>query len=113
MMAVANNGKVIAQLSSLYDLGDVMPLPACQYIAKKARSLAPVDTGYLRDHIHAMKTGKTAIVISDAPYSAFVEFGTRKMAAQPFIRPAVDEGHAEMLTLTVTEVNREIRRRVK
>lgn len=112
-MAVANNGKVIAQLSSLYDLGDIMPLPAAQYIAKKARSLAPVDTGYMRDHIRAMKQGETAIVISAAPYSAFVEFGTRHQAAQPFIRPAIDEGHAEMLTLTATEVNREIRRRIK
>lgn len=29
-------------------------------------------------------------VVAGAPYSAYVEFGTWSMAAQPFMRPAID-----------------------
>lgn len=110
---MADNGKVIQQLKNLKSIGHVAALPAAQFIAKRARDLAPVDTGYMRDHIHAHGTGpKSAQVISEAPYSVYVEYGTSKMAAQPFMRPAVDQGMHEMLSLTVREINAEIRRRL-
>jgi HK97 gp10 family phage protein len=56
-----------------------------------AQQLVPVDTGYLQSTIfyryraerHVLEIGARAF------YAAFVEFGTSRMEAQPYIRPAV------------------------
>lgn len=107
------NAKLIAQLNSLKDVSVVVPLSVAQFVAKRARDLAPVDTGFLRDHIHARKHSQLeAVVAAEADYSGFVEYGTRYMAAQPFMRPAVDEGQREIVELAAKEINAEIRRRV-
>jgi len=61
-------------------------------VAEDARSGAAVDTGYMRDHIRSEVTREddavVAKVVSEADYSGFVELGTSKMAAQPFMLPA-------------------------
>lgn len=60
-------------------------------IERKAKQLAPVDTGNLRRNI-VVEDGPTEFskkVSSKADYSLYVEFGTRKMAAQPFMSPAI------------------------
>jgi len=44
---------------------------------EKAVQYAPVRTGFLRRNIIWRVEGLTGYVISQAPYSAFVEFGTR------------------------------------
>jgi HK97 gp10 family phage protein len=36
-------------------------------------------------------------VVADTPYASFVEFGTSKMAAQPFMGPAAEELEPEFL----------------
>lgn len=59
-------------------------------IEERAKELAAVDTGEMRDSIHIEK-GDTAgeyQVVASALHSVFVEFGTSKMAAQPFMIPA-------------------------
>jgi HK97 gp10 family phage protein len=65
-------------------------------IAQKARNYAPVDTGALRNSIEAVSNiaGKEAEVRVSAPYAAYVEYGTYKMDAQPFLTPAVREEEA-------------------
>lgn len=60
---------------------------AAQEIAETARSLVPVDTGTLHDSIAVNDAG----VGIGAPYAAFVEFGTSRNSAQPYVRPAMDE----------------------
>ena len=35
------------------------------------------------------KSGKSVSVVSLAPYSSFLEFGTSRMAERPFLRPAL------------------------
>lgn len=62
-------------------------------IERNAKRNAPVDTGKLQQSIKAEKQGeKTFTVRSNstglAPYDKFVEFGTYKMRAQPFLYPA-------------------------
>ena len=59
------------------------------YAAGVAEQLVPVDTGYLQSTIHAEQEGDDAVVMVDADYAGFVEFGTYKMAAQPYLYPAV------------------------
>lgn len=58
-------------------------------VAEEARRLAPVRTGELRDGIHAAEAPDGADVVSEAPHSVFVEYGTMHMSPQPFLRPAV------------------------
>lgn len=60
-------------------------------IQRMAQQLAPVDTGFLRSNIYVQDDGEwTRLVISGADYSAYVEFGTRTMQAQPFLVPAAE-----------------------
>ncbi|GBD17574.1 hypothetical protein HRbin27_00056 [bacterium HR27] len=61
-------------------------------ITASAKNRAPVDTGNLRNSITWQRAGElTAIVNVGAEYGIYVEYGTRKMRAQPYLGPAVDE----------------------
>ena len=57
----------------------------------KAQQKAPVDTGNLKRSIGlAMRDGGlTAEVEPTAEYAPYVEFGTRFMNAQPYLKPAL------------------------
>jgi HK97 gp10 family phage protein len=61
-------------------------------IVRQAKQLAPVDTGRLRSSITAelIRSGRKpkAVVGTNVEYAPFVEFGTSKQPAQPFLRPA-------------------------
>jgi HK97 gp10 family phage protein len=65
-------------------------------IAGDARLHAPVRTGRLRDSIgteRAVRAGResqTVRVVARVFYARFVEFGTRHMPPQPFLRPAAN-----------------------
>jgi HK97 gp10 family phage protein len=109
----STNGRCVAQLRSLQNVGDGLPLENAQYVAKKARGYAHVITGQMRDHTVAKKVNdKKAEVVSTMPYAGFEEFGTKFRPAHPFIRPAVIDGQNELPNMNRKEVNREIRRRV-
>lgn len=58
-----------------------------------AKRLCPVDTGNLRSSItHVLGVdgqGLYADIGTNVEYAPFVEFGTRYMAAQPFLVPAL------------------------
>ena len=58
-----------------------------------AKKLCPVDTGRLRASItHAQYDDDTEIIGSNVEYAPYVELGTHKQRAQPYLRPAA-EGH--------------------
>jgi HK97 gp10 family phage protein len=65
--------------------------------AKVAQSLAPVGSGVedipgqLRDSIEARQIDPTTVEVGSygLTYPRYVEFGTSKMPAQPFLRPAL------------------------
>jgi HK97 gp10 family phage protein len=63
--------------------------------AAEARKRCPVDTGRLRQGIQTdVDTGEahsdvTGVLFDDVDYAPFVEFGTRYMRAQPFLRPGM------------------------
>lgn len=61
-------------------------------IEAHAKALAPVDTGFLRAAIAAEPTGNPLRwrVWSFASYSVYQEYGTRSMAAQPYMTPAAE-----------------------
>lgn len=59
-------------------------------IEGQAKALCPVDTGNLRNSITYEIEGNKARIGTNISYSKFVELGTSKMAAQPFLSPAVE-----------------------
>jgi HK97 gp10 family phage protein len=63
---------------------------AADAIATDARRNVPVDTGFLKSTIQKVGSGASWIVTATANYAGYVEFGTRKMAAQPYLRPALE-----------------------
>ncbi len=63
-----------------------------------AAEMCPVDTGALRDSITAESDGNSAVVSANTDYAAFVEFGTSKMAPQPYLVPALIENSQAVLS---------------
>ena len=56
-----------------------------------AQTLAAVDTGYMRSTVGwEMLAAARAEFGATAHYAPYVEYGTYKMGAQPFIHPAAD-----------------------
>lgn len=56
-----------------------------------AMRYAPVRTGFLRSSIYGVVSDWVAVIGAEATYAMFVEMGTRRMMAQPFINPAIQE----------------------
>ena len=57
----------------------------------QAKALAPVDTGNLRNSITHEVEGQEAKVGTNVEYAPFVELGTSKQAAQPYLNPALEQ----------------------
>lgn len=58
-----------------------------------AKKLCPVDTGRLRNSItHQQYDDHTEVIGTNVEYAPYVELGTTKMGARPYLRPAA-EGH--------------------
>lgn len=51
--------------------------------------LCPIDTGELISSIDGFTDGESVEVYADADYAQYVEYGTSKMEAQPYFRPAI------------------------
>jgi len=65
-------------------------------IQNKAKELCPVDTGLLRSSINAqVESWAAAYVGTNTEYAPWVEYGTRRTPAQPFLEPAFEEGHKQ------------------
>lgn len=59
-------------------------------IVKGAQDRAPVRTGALRDSIHKEGSGNDTRVTVGVPYGVYVEYGTSRMGARPFLWPALE-----------------------
>lgn len=56
-----------------------------------AKAVVPVDTGALRASIQARHVSALeAEVVAQQQYAIFVELGTSRMGAQPYMTPAAD-----------------------
>lgn len=78
-------------------------------IAVYAEEGCPVDTGFLRSTVFVQEAGNDVEIGFSAEYASYVEFGTYKMAAQPFLRPAFDLAEDEALSAIVDSVTRNLR----
>ena len=93
--------KLEAKLKRNMDLGAVRPRVRKNgsEMHKKAQKNAPVDSGNLKRNIELDITdnGLTAEVEPTADYAAYVEYGTRFMEAQPYLKPAYDEQKKKLI----------------
>ena len=62
-------------------------------LQSKAQDNAPVDSGTLKRSItlEIEDGGMTAVVAPHTDYAAYQEYGTRYMAAHPYLEPALEE----------------------
>jgi HK97 gp10 family phage protein len=62
-------------------------------VQAQAKQIVPVDTGALQESIvvesDTDSRGPVVYVGSHLPYAIYVELGTSRMAAQPYLRPAL------------------------
>lgn len=80
--------KIIKKLDTM---GNAVIAKAALDIEAGAKSRAPVDTGFLKNSIQAAKVGDLHWRVTvGADYGIYVEHGTSRMAAQPYMRPAID-----------------------
>lgn len=80
-------------------------LDAAEIVAAKARQLAPVDSGALRDSIRAARSKFAdggAVVLAgsqEAFYPHMIEYGTSHAPAKPFLRPALEASASQIKDL--------------
>ena len=95
-------------------------------IVREARKRAPKRTGKLRKNIYSFKIKKknrthaveygVGVRVKGKPkdpknafYWSFIEFGTSKVPARPFLRPALKAGHSS----AVTAMRRKVLQRIE
>lgn len=64
-----------------------------------AQRIVPVDTGELRDSIDGEANGYVANCYAKAEHSTYVEEGTSKMKAQPYMRPAAKQTEPKLVRM--------------
>lgn len=116
----ANNraGKVLAEkIKAAAPVGD--PDTSRTY-GRKDGSVVEVDYGHLRDNIKARRvksrtahTVVTVVTAGKAFWAKFLEFGTRKMPAKPFWRPAQDAAANDIVNAQLAELRKGLERAVK
>lgn len=81
-------------------------------IENEAKARVPVRTGNLRRSINTQVEQRGNVVVAtigpSADYGVFIEFGTSRMGAQPYMRPALDLKRAEANEAIRREVARSI-----
>lgn len=70
---------------------DEMVKKAALKVESEAKKICPVDTSRLRNSITTQRLGKATYGVgTGVEYAPYVEFGTRKMGAKPYLRPAAE-----------------------
>ncbi len=113
---------IIAKLNALPDKLEKKVLRAAvrkgaNIIRDKARSYVPYDSGELKKSIttSSIKAKRGVIAFNIRPrnnkkrgvsvfYGRFIEYGTSKMSAKPYMRPAYDEAENQVLETVINDI---------
>jgi HK97 gp10 family phage protein len=77
-------------LARLPGVEPIISLLGSQAVEEMAKGYVPYVSGFLHDSIRRDVQGSLWSVKAHASYAGFVEFGTSKMAARPFLNPAME-----------------------
>jgi HK97 gp10 family phage protein len=85
---------------------------------RKHKASAPgqppaTDTGTLVNSIESKRDGLVAVIWTEKAYGKFLEFGTRDIAARPWLTPAVEQNKARFPELLGKSVIESINEAVK
>lgn len=85
---------------------------AARDIEALGKAVVPVDTGALKNSIQARKTDKELEreVAAGQHYAGFVEFGTTRMPARPFLTPAFERVRPTLVRAIERAIAEEARR---
>ncbi len=78
-----------AYADSMKDKIEAAVAKAGKIVEGDAKAACPVDTGRLRQSITSEAAGMSANIGANTEYAGYVEFGTYKMKAQPYLIPAL------------------------
>lgn len=86
--------------------------PTRTVTASKPGSPPNTDTGRLVQSIQFefLDNGASSVVGTNVKYGKYLEFGTSKMAARPWLQPAFDKNKKKIEKLFFSEVNKEVRK---
>lgn len=83
-------------------------------VQRTAKRKVPVDTGRLRasitPEVRKTQTSWVGVVGSNVQYAPYVELGTVRMAARPYLQPAITENQREIFDIlgnAVAQITRE------
>jgi len=93
------SSRITIQYNNLTKIAARLPEAASEIVHKaafdvkaNAKAVVPVDTGKLKNSISSeFPTPTSAIIAPHTEYAHFVEYGTRKQRAQPYMRPAAEK----------------------
>jgi len=102
VLFTSNRAEVLAQVSSAKTRAlEIMGGKAESY----AKQLCPVDTGNLRNSItHQQMDESTEAIGTAVEYAPFVELGTRRQRAQPYLKPAAENHGPEYKAIWESEL---------
>lgn len=84
-------GRIKAAASDAGKEGTKALRESAKKVERGAKSRAPRRTGLLASDIYsATRGGRTAQIVAPTRYALFNEYGTSKMAPQPFMAPALE-----------------------
>lgn len=73
-------------------------------VEKRALQKVPVDTGKLKRSISIKNIEGGKSIGPDTDYDIYVEMGTSRMGAQPYMRPAMDENRKLIAEFTTKRI---------
>ena len=83
---------------------------AAMVVQGAAIALSPVKTGNLRGSISfKVESEDEARVGTNVEYAPYVEYGTVKMAAQPYLRPALDKNRAAIQKMVADAISKAVK----
>ena len=88
---------------------EIAATAGAQVVAADARKRAPVSTGALAASIRVENAEEGAQVVATVPYARFVEYGTRFMPAQSFMRESAEAVGDQVGTAMTTVFKRILR----
>ena len=123
---IAGSAELTARLENLAsridEISDEALAELAERIVDDAKALCPVDTGSLKRSIRYERDPDGGVVIAaggggvvnprtrrEVDYAAYVEFGTSRTPAQPFLQPALEKNLPSLEALLSGKIEEAVR----